>query len=122
MIVFKYLEGRPTATISLAKNNGDWYSFRSIIDSGADLTVIPFSIGKTLGMDEKRYKPRTLGGVGGGLKAIYVKLKMKIGEKDFDARVAWAQIDGIPTLLGRADVFDKFKITFDEKKEEIIFE
>ena len=36
-------------------------------------------------------------------------------------RIAWALIKEVPLPLGRMDAFNKFKITFDEEKESIIF-
>jgi len=47
---------------------------------------------------------------------------MKIGEKVLPILVAWALIEEVPPLLGRADVFDYFKITFLQKERKIIFE
>ena len=53
---------------------------------------------------------------------IIKKVKMRIGEQEFDARVAWCLEEDVPPLLGRIDVFNRFKITFDEENKEIIFE
>ena len=36
--------------------------------------------------------------------------------------MAWGLIEEVPPLLGRADIFDCFKITFLQKEEKIIFE
>lgn len=47
---------------------------------------------------------------------------MKIGNVEFEPRVAWALIEDTPPLLGRLDIFEKFKITFMEKEGKIIFE
>lgn len=47
---------------------------------------------------------------------------MKIGDTTLDVKVAFADSDEIPRLLGRTDVFKHFKITFCEKDLEIIFE
>ncbi len=47
---------------------------------------------------------------------------MKIGDTSFDAKVAFADSNEVPRLLGRADVFKHFKITFCETELEIIFE
>ena len=47
---------------------------------------------------------------------------MKIGESVLDVKVAFADSDEVPRLLGRKDVFSNFKITFCEQDLEIIFE
>jgi len=46
---------------------------------------------------------------------------MRIGSMSFSARVAWSQVEGIPPLLGRTDVFRKFSATFREKEGVTIF-
>ena len=38
------------------------------------------------------------------------------------ARIAWAMVEDVPPLLGRIDVFSKFRILFDEANEEIKFQ
>ena len=47
---------------------------------------------------------------------------MKIGETVLNVRVAFADSDEIPRLLGRRDIFRYFKVTFDELKLQTIFE
>ena len=47
---------------------------------------------------------------------------MKIGDLVLDVKVAFADSDEVPRLLGRSDVFTHFKITFAEQDLEIIFE
>jgi len=42
-------------------------------------------------------------------------VKMKIGDNVIEARIAWALEEGVPPLLGRADIFEKFHIKFREK-------
>ena len=41
---------------------------------------------------------------------IVKKVKMKIGNQEFDTRIAWCLEEDVPPLLGRIDVFNKFKI------------
>jgi len=53
---------------------------------------------------------------------IYEKVMITIGKKSFFAEIAWSQIENVPLLLGRTDVFDRFKILFNRKKKSIIFE
>jgi hypothetical protein len=46
---------------------------------------------------------------------------MQIGSLKFKARVAWSQVEDVPPLLGRTDVFRKFSVTFKEKEGMTIF-
>ena len=93
------------------------------IDSGADITMIPLELGKALGFkqnpnDEIR---EIKGASGSGIPYILKKTTLIINNKRLNIRLAWALIEEVPLLLGRMDIFDKFKITFSEKQELIIF-
>ena len=37
-------------------------------------------------------------------------------------KIAWALIEEVPLLLGRLDVFPRFKIVFDEQQEIVTFQ
>ena len=46
---------------------------------------------------------------------------MRIGEYSFIVKVGWAQIDHVPLLLGRANVFDEFEIAFKQFDKKVVF-
>lgn len=94
------------------------------IDSGADISMIPFRLGKALGF---RQRPSDViyevkGITGGGVPYKLRNLYFIFNEGKIKGRVAWALIEEIPILLGRMDVFDKFIIIFNEKQRTIDFE
>lgn len=131
MIIFRYKEEslgnkgtikRPIADISLRMRNETWIEFHPYIDSGADVTMIPFSLGKLLGFEIDEGKIQQIGGIRGNVPVIYTKTALRIGEIEIFAQIAWALIEDVPPLLGRADIFDSFKVTFEQSKEIIIFE
>lgn len=131
MIVFKYkaesissngtLVKRPIADIFLQSASGEWIKFHPYIDSGADLTLIPLSLGKLLGFSTRGKKVETIGGISKGVPVIYIKNPMRIGVFTFESHIGWTQIEDVPTLLGRADVFDQFDVSFKQKDDIIIF-
>ena len=94
------------------------------IDSGADITLIPRSVGELLGLKIKDDdKIIDLYGIGdAAISAVIKGIKIKVGEHEIPVHVGWALTEKIPLILGRMDVFNRFKIVFDEKKKEIIFE
>jgi hypothetical protein len=49
------------------------------------------------------------------------RVSMKIGDKEFEARVAWSLTEDVPLVLGRLDVFNKFDILFKEREEKVVF-
>lgn len=130
MIIFRYksekgahqkLVKRPVADIWLKKGGG-WIEFHPYIDSGADVTLIPLSLGELLGFKIEDEKIEEVGGIRGAVPVIYKNWQIKIGGGEFLILLAWALIEEVPPLLGRADVFDNFEVTFKQRQGLIIFE
>lgn len=132
MIIFRYKEEsisdnkrkikRPVADVYVKSSSDNWIKFHPYIDSGADLTMIPLSLGRLLGFKLDENKVRQIGGIRGGIPVIYTKTLMRVGEVEFLATVAWSLIEDVLPLLGRTDVFDAFRVTFEQYKGIIIFE
>lgn len=122
MIVFRYKEEslgsaegtilRPVADVFFRSHTGVWIEFHPYIDSGADITMIPLSFGKLLGFRLRESEVQQIGGIRGSVPVIYGKTSIRIGAAEFSVRIAWSLIEDVPPLLGRADVFDAFNITF----------
>lgn len=93
------------------------------IDSGADITMIPLELGKALGFKQNpNDEIQEIKGVSGsGVPYILKKAILIINGKRLNIHLAWSLIEEVPLLLGRMDIFDKFKITFHEKQELITF-
>jgi hypothetical protein len=91
------------------------------VDSGADLVMIPRYVGHDLGLSLRGSAVRNLAGIGGGVPYVLKRVKLGIGSIALDARIAWAQRDDVPALLGRMDVFDRLRITFDGKRRDLVF-
>ena len=126
MIVFKYKKEvsgikRPVADVFLKYKTSGWIEFHPYIDSGADVTLIPLSLGKLIGLNVDENKIEQIGGIRGTVPVIYNQAKVKIGGIEMTVNIAWALIEDVPPLLGRRDIFDKFHITFKQDKEEIVF-
>ena len=81
------------AYVYLQSKDGTWYFFVPYVDSGADTSLFPKG-----------------------------DVKMRIGETLLNVNIAFADSDEVPRLLGRSDVFKRFKITFDEISLQTIFE
>lgn len=113
---------RPIATVILEVNQKK-IETSMFIDSGADITMLPFNLGRALGFkqtpSDKIYEIR--GVSGGGVAYILKTAYLTIGRHRFKIRIAWALIEEVPLLLGRMDIFPRFKIIFDEQKEIVSF-
>lgn len=55
------------------------------------------------------------------MKFSYKKVQMQIPgfDKPFEALIGFTKSNGVSVLLGQADFFQRYKITFDRKKEAI---
>lgn len=113
---------RPVADV-IMEANGNKVELSMYIDSGADITMIPLRFGQALGFKQTPSdKILEIRGVSGkGMPYIIKPAKIQIGPKHLKIRVAWALIEEVPLLLGRMDIFPKFKITFNKNKEYISF-
>jgi len=112
---------RPVADVWLPTSTNDWIELHPYIDSGADITLVPYSFGKLLGFKKVFARKQRIGGIGGHIEIITVKWKIKIGEKVMNADIGWAQSENVPALLGRQNIFDEFEILFRQKEKEILF-
>jgi len=113
---------RPVAEVIFVNNKRE--ILESVyVDSGADITLIPKSVGELLGFKiGKNDKIEEIKGIGEiGIPIVIKKLKLRIGEKTVNARVAWSLIEEVPLLLGRIDIFRLFDICF-KKEEKTVFE
>ena len=114
---------RPVVLVHLRSMDGSWLAFRVYADSGADISLFTKGDSKLLGLNLYEGEYRPIVGVGKILIPAYVhRVGMMIGEAVFEADVAFAESDEVPRVLGRADVFKRFRVTFDEANLRTIFE
>ena len=100
-----------------------WVSVMGYLDSGADLTLLPLSFAKLLGIKIEEEDVKEIRGIGDSAVSVIIKeVEIKIGDVSLKANVGIALIEEVPYLLGRKDVFSKFRIIFEEYNEKIILE
>lgn len=108
---------RPVAEVFFIHEDKEIRDF-PYVDSGADITLIPRSVGELLGFEVEKEKIVEMGGIGGSkVPTILKKIKIRIDSEEFPIQVAWALIEDVPPLLGRTDVFDRFEVTFKQKEK-----
>jgi hypothetical protein len=84
------------------------------VDSGADITIIPRSVGELLQLELVENEIIDLSGIGEGKISVAIKsINMEIAGARFKSRIGWALTEKVPLLLGRLDVFDRFRISFE---------
>jgi hypothetical protein len=131
MIEFDYREERlrigevilrPVAKVYLLRVEDEWIAEYFYVDSGADYTLIPYRMGRFLGLEKTASEIKEIGGIGGVIAVRFAVVPMRIEGHQFDCTIAWAQIEQVPFLLGRESVFDCFDVTFQQRKRKTIFE
>ena len=113
---------RPVAKVNVFGANGRSLTPLLYIDSGADHTLLPYRLGKYLGLDQTRGEVREIHGINGAVGVIYAPIDMELAGLRFTVRVAWAQLEEVPCLLGRTDVVDRFEITFQQARRVVVFQ
>lgn len=114
---------RPLIQIEIfSRERKDWEVIDEVLaDTGADLTVLPRYLGENLIRDITSGKYVEIKGVvpTSVLVAFIHKLKIKVAGKEFDTKVAIADSNDVPPILGRFDALDLFNIDFKKGKEMI---
>ena len=96
----------------------------ALLDSGADISVIPKKLGELLGLSLEGNKTIAFG-IGGKVECVERKITINIskGHKNYTFRMPVKIIleeYNFPVLLGRHGFFDEFIITLDQGKQKII--
>ncbi len=133
-IIFKYKaierpDGRivksPSIPVTLV-GKGAQYDAIGLLDSGADISLMPKDLAILLGLDIENKSADESRGIGGRVRTIRtvvpIVVEAKRGhEKHHLSLPINVLLDGEapPLLLGRAGFFDRFIITFDEAAQKI---
>lgn len=92
-----------------------------LLDSGADISLLPYAIGNAIGLEVDLKRRREVHGIGeGGVAYILSDVTLKIGGCEIPVRVGWTLIEEVPPILGRLDVFRQFSIEFRELENRIL--
>jgi predicted aspartyl protease len=112
----------PMIPVTLIGRSSITPEFIALLDSGADVSIIPLDVAEllNLNLNTKVEKSR---GIGGEVEVKTTKMDIKIqkGHEGFrytiPVQVVLNETKGIPVLLGRAGFFEHFRITFDQHNQ-----
>ncbi|MCI0693826.1 retropepsin-like domain-containing protein [candidate division KSB1 bacterium] len=126
-IVFRYkpIRGRMAPLVTIGMKIGDlWYPLEVYADSGASYTVIHATVAVGVGFNYQAGERTYLQVGDGSFIPVYLhKLEVQLGGERFTAKIGFSEKLGIRfNLLGRADIFDRFKICFQEGQGILTFE
>lgn len=93
----------------------------ALVDSGANTSVFHAEIAEQLDIEFKHGKKIYLGGIGGRILAYLHQVKIRITNIDFTCKIAFTEEMPVSlNILGRDNFFEKFLISFDEIKKQLI--
>jgi hypothetical protein len=85
-----------------------------LVDSGASISVLPYSLGVQLGFDWKTQKTKiTLAGTLAHVDARGIVVEATVGQlPPVRLAMAWTNSDQVPFLLGQFNFFQAFDVCF----------
>lgn len=89
-----------------------------IVDSGATISALPKSDAVYLGIQVTRGHPTVITAIGGHrLSGWRHEIHVRFGEELVRLPVVILNSDEVPRVLGRAGIFERFTIMFEEKRQ-----
>jgi len=125
-VAFDYARHRkrdlPLIPVGL-RSAGSWVEVWAYVDSGAFYSIFDDKVAELLGIEIYEGK-RMLAIVGdGSFIPFYLhKLQMRLGEDEFAMEVGFSSKLGVGFNLLGMDLFDRYKVIFNNKAKKVIFE
>ena len=97
-----------------------YQSLEFVLDTGADFTMLPRHMAEVIEIDLSACpQSRSYGIEGNGVKVYASQIQIKIGQVELKVRCLFSEKETIPYILGRADIFSRFNIIFDNRNKKI---
>ncbi len=93
----------------------------ALLDSGADISIIPYSAGEIIGLELNMTTRSEIQGIGeGSVPYVVSVVNLQIEDVEIPARIGWALIEEVPFILGRLDIFQNLGVEFREFENRIL--
>jgi predicted aspartyl protease len=112
---------KPVVRLSLKGNTPTTVNVVALLDSGADVSVIPRGLADFLNL--KLHDKNEAKGIGGTISIWNSEVNIKVtnGHENYNFKIPIqvSEDDSVPIIMGRSGFFDKFKIIIDESSERV---
>jgi predicted aspartyl protease len=112
----------PSIPVLFRGNSPTTIQVVALVDSGADLSVVPKGLAEVLNLDLTGPKQDSFG-FGGKIVCIESKVSITLNQghekAELEIPVLVSPDDSCPAILGRTGFFDLFNITFDSKRHHL---
>ncbi|TSC80062.1 MAG: Uncharacterized protein G01um101429_266 [Parcubacteria group bacterium Gr01-1014_29] len=106
----------PVAEVLFQHNKG-WIPAFLLIDSGATISALPKSDASVLGVVAEQGTHMAVKGIGGApISGWRHDIRVKLGKNMLKIPLVFLDDSQAPRVLGRAGVFEKFLVVFEESK------
>lgn len=113
----------PVVEIGLHGRSGAVVTFKALVDSGASFSVFRPEVAEALGVGVERGIPVTIEGISGRILGYRHRLPAVVAGHRFTLIVIFSRELAVSfNLLGRANFFQNFRVTFDEAERAITLE
>jgi len=103
----------PVPELSLdVRTKYGWARQWFLVDTGADITMLPFHASEWLDCELTTKKARVYGIDGEGVTVFASKITVRIGNRTKMVRCVFSDRDDIPFILGRLDILKSHDILF----------
>ena len=100
--------------------NEKWFLTRAYVDSGASFSIFNAEIAEYLGLDYRKGNKIYPAGVGGHICAYINEILITIPNIEIWCKVLFSDEFTVKfNLLGRAGIFDRFKVCFDDPEKKL---
>lgn len=111
---------RPLILIDVKSSNGEWIHLRDVlVDTGADISILPRDVGELLVEDITKGKIIELRGIVPYAKLIVFihDICFRLKDKEFFAPIAIAESNDVVPILGRTKGLDLFEVVFEKGRK-----
>lgn len=113
---------KPIIEIEIFSKDELWYGMDEVlVDTGADITLIPKDVGEELVHNIESGEKASIKGVSPIELTVYIhRLTIRVADREFETKVAIADSNEVPAVLGRFEALDLFNAEFVKGKEIIL--
>lgn len=108
----------PMAEVKIQSKEGEWLSLFLLVDSGAALSALPKSDASFFGINFEKDKIIYITGIGSQpIKGWQHNLTISFGGNMMSLPFVFLDNPNAPRILGRAGLFEKFSVVFEERSK-----
>jgi len=120
---YKNYAGRFMPIVPMKIKGNDWNTYNAYVDSGASRSIFHSDVADDLEINLGDGDKVNITVGDGSQIIVYIhKLTVRIAGQEFKASIGFSRNLGIGfNIIGRLDIFSKFKICFDDKEKILEF-